>query len=301
VNLLGEQSITTIDGAVFPVNTEDIVFEAVTDLVAVNGQSVIGALANSPNWTLVMGTNAIPEGGQIAIAASVFLQKVGGPIVNAAARLLRNGQFSAVYFFDKSAGTFTDETTDAFSTSVSDVTMCGEGGAQDNADYLYLGSRVLFGHSLNSSGPRPYFEITSLAGSGTVVVEYWNGSAWTNATLTVENTLGFSVSGEMRWNTPANWAQNTVEGQTLYWVRIRRTTNPSTTVIASRIYLLQLLDIVSNLSQDGPYITVPLANTVKQTEILEQILCEAQRGASGSGDGATTVSNASMTVTIGKR
>lgn len=64
--------------------------------------------------------------------------------------------------------------------------------------------------------------------TGTAVWEYWTGAAWATLSVT-DSSGGFSVAplgGDplgVFWVHPTNWAANTVNGVSAYWVRLRMT------------------------------------------------------------------------------
>lgn len=86
-------------------------------------------------------------------------------------------------------------------------------------DRCYIGTSVKFG--------RCRFTLATLGVGGTYVLEYWNGSAWTTLTV-ADGTSGFAASGVITWTPPANWAANSVNGVTQFWIRVRATVLPST-------------------------------------------------------------------------
>jgi hypothetical protein len=87
---------------------------------------------------------------------------------------------------------------------------------------LYFGS--LTGDANVPGGPFSgvVFDITQIGNDLTIVWEYWNGSSWT--TLTVQDgTSTFKLRGvnSVHWKIPSNWATNSVNSVTGYWVRAR--------------------------------------------------------------------------------
>lgn len=91
-------------------------------------------------------------------------------------------------------------------------------------DYLYLGYSY------------PFFGFNSDVGAGvaqsvatTMVVEYWNGSAWASVNNLVDGTAGtagkpFSngagSTGTVYWDYPTSWAKVAYNSQFLYWIRV---------------------------------------------------------------------------------
>lgn len=68
----------------------------------------------------------------------------------------------------------------------------------------------------------------------TLAFEYWNGSAWTALSGVTDGTSGLTADGNITWTMPvttgaAAWQTVSVNGQTMYWVRIRFTAGSWTT------------------------------------------------------------------------
>jgi len=118
-----------------------------------------------------------------------------------------------IFFYDGSA--FTDRTAVLKSWGGTAYSLIG-----DNNDYFYFGNTTTFSEL--------YFNINTAGAGYNLVWEYWDGSSW--AALTVsDGTNNFSKSGWVFWTSPANWATNSVNGVTRYWIRVSTTTNPTTT------------------------------------------------------------------------
>ncbi len=121
--------------------------------------------------------------------------------------------FDAAFFFSGGSSTYTDLTT-AFNNS--------EGAGDSvtvvpNIDFGYLGMSRKFSHAFHDF-------ITPLT-TGTIKLEYWNGSGWVQMGAPqgyVDGTNGMTQSGDISWDETllTNWTKNTVNGETLYWVRI---------------------------------------------------------------------------------
>lgn len=59
--------------------------------------------------------------------------------------------------------------------------------------------------------------------------KYWNGTAWANLPSLNETTPGITEfettgTGSVSWSTPGDWAQKTISGSTLYWIKIQSNT-----------------------------------------------------------------------------
>lgn len=124
--------------------------------------------------------------------------------------------FDSVQVFDGTA-TWTDETTDAASSATGDVPL-----------HTASGSAIYFGDADKFFGWKTTYSVTP--DGGTVVLEYWNGSAWT----ALSSTTDFITDNEtayfsMQCKALGDWATTTVNGVSgLYWMRLRCTSAKST-------------------------------------------------------------------------
>jgi hypothetical protein len=316
VSLLPEQSVTTIDGAVFPVDTNDIVPRAVTDMLSANGAvgSSGNPIAQAPLWSSGVAINANASNGPIVANGGTVFRRGSQEFDGTDCRLLRQAKLSAVYLFDASAGTYTDVTDDAWSSSSPHVTPLGDSG-----DFLYLGSKVRFGYatantsntvlhpSADTLGPHLRVQLaTSTTGGDPLVLEYWNGSAWTVPGVFSDFSSGFTGTAgsefALRWSQNVDWTQNAVNGATLYWVRIRFTSTPSAIGALSRVFLQQTLDTTGSMDAGDAQrvMTGLVAGSIASSEDLETFIVQGQRGESEGGTGSW-IQNATLTVTVGKR
>ena len=114
--------------------------------------------------------------------------------------------------------------------------------------YPYLGTTIPNGGMLYLSYTEPFdranIVLTTPMSGGTATWQYWNGSAWVNLTLSADTTSGLTVSGQVLFNPPANWALLTtgnVIGSTptnnraKYWVRLTVTGAPTTVPTISTV------------------------------------------------------------------
>lgn len=95
-------------------------------------------------------------------------------------------------------------------------------------DAMYFGIQTSAGSGL-PAGPfnSVVLDIATAAlaaGGLSVQWEYWDGSAWSSLSV-IDNTDGFQETGinSVHWVQPDDWATNTVNGVTAYWVRVRVT------------------------------------------------------------------------------
>ena len=112
-------------------------------------------------------------------------------------------------------GSQTDETTEANNTTANDMTLLPATPAVNDA--FYFGSDLTFNNLKLAIG-------TAGAGTWTIVWEYWNGSAWSVCVDISDGTTGFTAAaGEHNvTHTPqSNWAKNTVDSISAYWIRGR--------------------------------------------------------------------------------
>jgi len=110
--------------------------------------------------------------------------------------------------------------TGALYTDKTTVWNAGTGGAATldaQYDAVYVGDTTTF----NSV----YFSVTNSAFNATVLLQYWNGSAWTtiDASLQNDNTSELTTDGHWTWSPPADWAETAVSpgAITQYWIRFQ--------------------------------------------------------------------------------
>ena len=135
---------------------------------------------------------------------------------------------------------FTDNTSEARSSAGTAFTLFPTPATAD---------RTYFGHSV------PFYNLTfafGTAGSAaTYVWEYWNGSAWTSLTVT-DGTSSFTANGSVTWTSGAasGWATTSVNGVTMYYVRVRFTGSaPSTNPLVNSVSYLGWLEVQSGTNQ----------------------------------------------------
>lgn len=126
-----------------------------------------------------------------------------------------------VWQVDASAGTFTDETTNANSAADADWALFPS--AEAAGDYAAIGhtepfSKIVFDYANGTAGV-----------GGAVTWEYWDGSSWTALSGVTDNTSGFTASEadglSVTWTLPDKWESRVLSaGKKLYYVRARITT-----------------------------------------------------------------------------
>lgn len=88
-------------------------------------------------------------------------------------------------------------------------------------DAFYIGSPVAFG-TLSAH------VITPITTTGTVVWEFWNGSAWTSFTPTGAG-FGSAGPGAITFGTLTGWTSTTVNSVSAFWIRLRLSVVGTTT------------------------------------------------------------------------
>ena len=134
-------------------------------------------------------------------------------------------QWSHILVNDNSAATFTTTLPSDVNTMVEDQTdaLCFPASVAVN-DAMYIGTSTL----VLDAGPFTsfYIRLTDVNYTLTLVVEYYNGSAWTALTdgsTMRDGTQGLRRSGVISIGLPYNQAMATVaiNGITAWWIRIR--------------------------------------------------------------------------------
>jgi len=170
---------------------------------------------------------------------------------------LWDGQVGFAYMSDEGTG-FTDETTDANSAGAGDVAIFPAVPA--NNDAFYIGENFSTSAPFNSIK----WNISTALTAGTIIAEYYNGSAWVSLTLTTDETVLLTVTGSkyMKFDEPADWAAVAVNGQSRYWVRFRVTdATAMNQPLATQIWLGRYPTSLANTT-DGSMTTVSGTGTV---------------------------------------
>lgn len=121
-----------------------------------------------------------------------------------------------------------------------------EGGApfdalQDADDVLYLGKNTPF--------KEVYADLAVNGAYTGLAWEYWNGSAWV-ALAVAGAGANLDQDGPVTFTPPVDWAKTTVNGQNLYWIRVKATAvTTAATVNCFRQNLVQNTDWVLDPGQ----------------------------------------------------
>ena len=137
------------------------------------------------------------------------------------------------------AGTWNDITT-ALSSPAGSTSALFAGTAAENCFYVGREDAHFEGIKVESISP------AMSIGTGAVVVEYWNGTAWTAMdvmetksgppyTQRANTILQTADSVQLRFGPHTGWTSKTLNSITAYWMRIRITTAITTSPSAERV------------------------------------------------------------------
>lgn len=147
---------------------------------------------------------------------------------------------SKCWFYDDSAGTYTDYTTAANNATVGDVPLSGDVG-----DILYISSTHAYWAFNHTRGQGLLVTIGTPNTDYEYIYEYWNGSAWAELTMSealltewgsyngYDTTKHLTQDGLMIFKGTTGTGQTAVNGYTAYWLRIRITTKGTGTPTAT--------------------------------------------------------------------
>lgn len=143
-------------------------------------------------------------------------------------------------FVADDGGSLTDETTGANNATTNDMHFFPAAPAVNDACY--------FGQAEKFCGLDITIGTKMVAFVGTVVWEYFNGSAWATLTPTLDESSALIVDAtgakKMRFVPPADWAPTTLTGITgsLYYIRARISafTSVTTVPLGTRVYAIDL-------------------------------------------------------------
>ena len=169
------------------------------------------------------------------------------------------GSITKVWQSDDSAGTFTEETTDANSSANADWTVFPSSEA--TGDYVAIGytepfTEVIFDYANGTAGV-----------GGAVTLEYWDGDGWAALSGVTDNTTGFTVAAaddlSVTWTKPTDWAKRKISsGAPLYYIRARITTVYTTNPVLDQGF-------IPGIAQVESVVVVPGADGSGQTQSSE--------------------------------
>lgn len=133
--------------------------------------------------------------------------------------------YCLVYDSSDTGNEWKEETRDINDSGSSDVVV--KGGTA--GDYFYIGADDQFNAI--------YFSIGTVSTTGSITVEYYNGSSWEQFEQFDDGTLAFTQNGLMQFSTPENWAKNTIKDIETYWIRIDTQNLTGTVPILNLAYL----------------------------------------------------------------
>jgi hypothetical protein len=120
-----------------------------------------------------------------------------------------------------------------------------------NLDYFVIGGPVPFmGVALDMDAANVN------ANAATLLVEYWNGSAWVAVTNMTDGTIlvatkTLSGDGQISWDLPADWAASTLNALPAYWVRCSVSAALSANVDVEECDLLMPVKAAVDVQADG--------------------------------------------------
>jgi len=122
-----------------------------------------------------------------------------------------------VWYYDESAGTFSNELTDFTDADVGDVNVPGHAEAEVD-DYLAIGYQDPFTSATFVIG-------TPKTDVSTLVWEYWDGDEWKAIPTPTDGTTGFTASGTktLTFTEMTDWIPKKLSTDTaaLYYIRVR--------------------------------------------------------------------------------
>jgi len=164
----------------------------------------------------------------ILINPSITLPLLSNAIVPCYIATNSYSNFLAVKFYDTSAATYTDYTTQASSAIADDVPLDGDVGDY----YLFCATAVLYVNSFSID-----CTITNQVNDYVYAWEYYRSGTWisTNPTYVWDGTNNLSKTGKFSTAAPSNIAITTIDGVSGYWMRARIVTKGTGTPKASKL------------------------------------------------------------------
>jgi hypothetical protein len=149
-------------------------------------------------------------------------------------------------------GVQTDETTEANSNAVGDMTLLPASPVVGDAYY--------FGH--NEEFGQMRLDLSQLGvGTWTITWEYYNGSTYTALSGVTDGTSGFTANGVVSWTIPGDWADDTQNGQGPFrYIRARLSAFTSLTTqplgTKAKLDVTRYLPFIQNNTITGSGLTV---------------------------------------------
>ena len=187
------------------------------------------------NGTLVLQGN-YASSGNTNTNANIQL-KVGDSGATTAMTILNNGNVgigdatpaslltvkktsSFDYVYVNSNGVWSNNTSEAAISAGTAFTLQQHNATYPTTDFGYVGEATTFSNI--------YMDISTASSVVTYVYQYSKGGgSWGTLTVT-DGTTGMTVDGNISFTPPGDWATDTVNGSTGYWVRWYTVTNPGT-------------------------------------------------------------------------
>ena len=123
---------------------------------------------------------------------------------------------------DASGPSFVEFTDEVNNPAVNDIEFFPVSPAVDDA--FYIAERSTFNEVTVNVG-------TAGAGTYTIAVEYWNGTAWTAVSGLTDGTNAFKNAGinTITFTRPTDWVKVSVDTDFFYWLRFKRDAGTETT------------------------------------------------------------------------
>lgn len=148
--------------------------------------------------------------------------------------------WDTVFHYNNTGTSYTDLT----STCNNNDTGIGTGIIGEVNDMWYFGMDEKF-RSI-------YIDPDNFVFAGTMVYEYWNGSAWV-ALSDTPDWKGSEHGDTLCWRIPHDWATTSVNSVTRYWIRMRCSVYSSGYMNLNSAWLLEYVVWDSELSNSGNY------------------------------------------------
>ena len=189
--------------------TSSLIDCEVTEDNVVNGLTVI--VEREPYWRNLAPGSSLPTA--LSLSAPDAPETASEQWI---ANCKHGATISKVYSYDATATAFSSDLSASTSFNYFEVS----GSTPAVGDMFYVGSDDPFFCVIMNIG-------TAFVGSGvTVAEEYWNGAAWTSGARVARAFVESDVkTGTMAISFDGNssWAKTTINGQNLYWIRLRIT------------------------------------------------------------------------------